>query len=1175
MKIAGLMAFVLAALLGAMTAAAAPADFSALAAPKIGLIQSAPHVYALKAETRMADLQALADTDFVLASNGKQVPVSLLHTLQAIHNLDSQPRPQPTLMMHKVDVNAVPKLTLSKSQTDFGALLQLPKETVLSTPGGRRFTVEQLRLLQPQIEVHIGRPLASVHPYLTPDGPVQMIAHGTKPDALLKLPDNTVLQSPSGKRISVGELRQYLHDHPHSGAATPKPRHAQLDSLLPIAAALTPPHHSNRQMQQDRAADMLLGALGIGDAQASTQGIVDDALSLIANVLSLVPPGAPSPIPITSSDVTAVQGILDSCFGAGKSLQACIDQVTDHQFTSDIGLLFKIIKDFGPPVSYGDLLLDAGEAFICLGAQLIFDFDVCALLKDLIEVAEGVYDAAKAVVEFVEDVGCAIVGCDNDTPELTDAQIEQQYFAPSVPAAVTVLETCIDEPCKASHDWFSNFSNPYWHETYGDNAAYQMFMDQVIGSWTVDLLGKLLSPANGAPGKLQSARDSYWKHIQAEIPLNISAAENDRNNCLGWLSSAANGLVSNYDYWFYYGHSNDQATVDKQRTQTPDGKTALPESNEHWCANTLGPEVHQLIQTAVPHHYQDIGCPANASTHLCTTPDAETQCLAFTQSLPSDVAGVAIGPVCTLDPAWVAGDLAKNGCTASGTQFVCASPAAFQYCQTDTKKYGLPQGTQCFVAPDVAANATLAQLNASKPGSCSRSGTNPITITCARDRKAIACQGLIFDAGPAVACVLNRPLDAAYNNKYNAVSNVLAGNSANSGGAAHGMQASSAVPKMALEPDPATAKLSAFVPERKLWARVSDDPLKVWVPSGIKGTPSAGQAAPPQVLALQKTLDQLAAQLMPGASAPCLSPNHVTADDPEDDGVENLELCATYNFDGKPETGVPPTVKDGGKLGYANPSMPASRDGEFRNAANLGNQAVINPAAGSTAAMLQQQMQNTQSANTGVLQMQQTSRATAAQALTTDKAASPQTGSLATPAGAALAAGGAAAAGFNQQQSQTLSATLPKGPAPPAPSSSPASHAAAIRLDSVTAQVLAAGAPAGRVLVANAEAAGVACPVELTISAAALIDQAGPLSFESYLLAPDGSRQTWVHGVPLVAQAPLPYRAPTHGSLLLQSGSFDQMLTLAINIGMNGQTTHLETSQHFKVSCRGTKTMSR
>jgi hypothetical protein len=99
----------------------------------------------------------------------------------------------------------------------------------------------------------------------------------------------------------------------------------------------------------------------------------------------------------------------------------------------------------------------------------------------------------------------------------------------------------------------------------------------------------------------------------------------------------------------------------------------------------------------------------------------------------------------------------------------------------------------------------------------------------------------------------------------------------------------------------------------------------------------------------------------------------------------------------------------------------------------------------------------------------------------------------------------------------------------------------------------------------------VQCPAQLVISAQASIGIAGPALFESYLLAPDGSKQTWVKGAQIDARPPLPYRVPTHGEYKLATTSFDQTLTLVMNVTINGKTTHMEVPQHFSVVCQGFK----
>jgi methionyl-tRNA formyltransferase len=93
---------------------------------------------------------------------------------------------------------------------DIAAALDRPDSDTLQLPSGKTMTVGLLKLVREDVERRLGRSLTAgkVRPDLS--GPAVKVQSGTDWKNILQRPDGTVLESPGGKRITVGELKQVL-----------------------------------------------------------------------------------------------------------------------------------------------------------------------------------------------------------------------------------------------------------------------------------------------------------------------------------------------------------------------------------------------------------------------------------------------------------------------------------------------------------------------------------------------------------------------------------------------------------------------------------------------------------------------------------------------------------------------------------------------------------------------------------------------------------------------------------------------------------------------------------------------------------------------------------------------------------------------------------------------------
>jgi hypothetical protein len=176
---------------------------------KIKVVQYAPNM----------SLEGLAPTDQVRMPGGQRVGVATLHRLDAAATKLRAPRtqiPLPPALFARPAVGGAPIYSMSDITA---ALAGKSDNETIQLPSGRRATVGQVRLLQRALERKLGRSFSSFGQRPNLAGPaVKLAAVGPKPTEqqkaefrkLMTMPDNTVLESPHGKRMTVGELKQYL-----------------------------------------------------------------------------------------------------------------------------------------------------------------------------------------------------------------------------------------------------------------------------------------------------------------------------------------------------------------------------------------------------------------------------------------------------------------------------------------------------------------------------------------------------------------------------------------------------------------------------------------------------------------------------------------------------------------------------------------------------------------------------------------------------------------------------------------------------------------------------------------------------------------------------------------------------------------------------------------------------
>lgn len=164
-------------------------------------------------------IQGRGESELVDFGNGRRLPVRDLRRLDAVsQKLRGAGRPLPSAPA----VRPGSAVVTLRQRGDLLAALKRPDTEAVRLPSGRELTVGQLRFLAPVLEKRLGRPLESGPGRQVPSGPALKVSPATDRKSwkeILQQPDSTVLESPGGRKITVGELKQVLA--PGSGSRHP------------------------------------------------------------------------------------------------------------------------------------------------------------------------------------------------------------------------------------------------------------------------------------------------------------------------------------------------------------------------------------------------------------------------------------------------------------------------------------------------------------------------------------------------------------------------------------------------------------------------------------------------------------------------------------------------------------------------------------------------------------------------------------------------------------------------------------------------------------------------------------------------------------------------------------------------------------------------------------------
>jgi hypothetical protein len=155
------------------------------------------------------------DSDLVEFSSGRRISVGMLRSLEAAQQkmLESVPgRRLPVALKVKPAATG----TIVRTSADINAALQRPDSDTVQFPSGRLATVGQMKFVQPLVEKKLGKKLSMLPQGPNLSGPgieIIKISNATTQSnwkIIFQKPDSTVIESPNGKRITVGDLKQAM-----------------------------------------------------------------------------------------------------------------------------------------------------------------------------------------------------------------------------------------------------------------------------------------------------------------------------------------------------------------------------------------------------------------------------------------------------------------------------------------------------------------------------------------------------------------------------------------------------------------------------------------------------------------------------------------------------------------------------------------------------------------------------------------------------------------------------------------------------------------------------------------------------------------------------------------------------------------------------------------------------
>jgi hypothetical protein len=169
---------------------------------------ASPKVIKYTAGFRMQSVIGRPDTDMVEFASGKRVSLGDMRRLEAVQRRLRAVVPN-SRYPWGLEVKPAGNGTPLKNSGDLVAALKRGDREEIKAQGSDA-TIWQVKFVQPIVEKRLGRKLDTLPQRPSLDGPAESVSLQT-PSArwkeLMRGPDSQILMSPTGKRVTVGELK--------------------------------------------------------------------------------------------------------------------------------------------------------------------------------------------------------------------------------------------------------------------------------------------------------------------------------------------------------------------------------------------------------------------------------------------------------------------------------------------------------------------------------------------------------------------------------------------------------------------------------------------------------------------------------------------------------------------------------------------------------------------------------------------------------------------------------------------------------------------------------------------------------------------------------------------------------------------------------------------------------
>jgi hypothetical protein len=174
---------------------------------------ASPAVHKYTPKMTVASLASKPDTDIIQFANGRQLSVRGFRRLDRIAKKLRAPRVNKKPAAFRFQPNPGKIKLKINTASDLKQALKLDDRDTVQLPSGRLATAAQIKFAQPMVEKRLGFKLSSLPQRPDTYGTALKIAPNTNKKEwgkILKKPENTIIESPDGARITVGELKDYL-----------------------------------------------------------------------------------------------------------------------------------------------------------------------------------------------------------------------------------------------------------------------------------------------------------------------------------------------------------------------------------------------------------------------------------------------------------------------------------------------------------------------------------------------------------------------------------------------------------------------------------------------------------------------------------------------------------------------------------------------------------------------------------------------------------------------------------------------------------------------------------------------------------------------------------------------------------------------------------------------------